>query len=138
MLGPDCNVDPLASEDTYGSGFSEQFRGLFGCTVPADLALFREMLPAKFEMPRDPQVCFYAIDFIVGSLGPYHEVALLLPVTYAGETGKYVLSMALDSSNNTEVIQVASAKKGTWTVDVVASSVSSPGKQDFALAAVLV
>jgi len=47
-------------------------------------------------------------------------------------------TMALDSSNNTEVIQVASAKKGAWTVDVVASNVSSPGKQDFALAVVLV
>lgn len=98
VLGPDCDVDPLASEERYGSGFCEEFRGLFGCTAPADLGLFREMLPAKFEMPSDPQVCFYAIDFIAGSVGPYHEVAILLPITYAGATGKYVLSMPLDNS----------------------------------------
>jgi subtilisin family serine protease len=46
-------------------------------------------------------------------------------------------SLTLDAANNTEVVQVAKAKKGTWTVDVVASNVAS-GPQDFALAAVLV
>jgi len=46
-------------------------------------------------------------------------------------------SLALDATNNTEVVQVSKAKKGKWTVDVVASNVSS-GPQDFALAAVLV
>ena len=46
-------------------------------------------------------------------------------------------SLTLDSTNNVEVVQVTKAKKGTWTVDVVASGVSS-GPQDFAIAAVLV
>lgn len=46
-------------------------------------------------------------------------------------------TLTLDSQNNTEVVQVTKAKKGKWTVDVVASNVSS-GPQDFALAAVLV
>lgn len=46
-------------------------------------------------------------------------------------------ALTLDSTNNTEVIQVTKAKTGTWTVDVVASNVSA-GPQDFALAAVLV
>ena len=46
-------------------------------------------------------------------------------------------TLTLDSTNNVEVIEVRKAKKGDWTVDVVASNVSS-GTQDFALAAVLV
>jgi serine protease AprX len=46
-------------------------------------------------------------------------------------------ALALDATNNTELIQVGSAKTGTWTVDVVASNVSA-GPQDFGLAAVLV
>jgi hypothetical protein len=97
-LGPDCGADPLASKQPYGSGFYQQFSGLFGCTAAADVALFRKMLPEKFEMPADPKVCFYMIDFIISSVGRYHEAAILLPTTYKGESGKYVLTMDLDNT----------------------------------------
>lgn len=50
---------------------------------------------------------------------------------------KSTFTVNLPAANNVEVVQVAKAKKGAWTVDVVASNVSS-GPQDFALAAVLV
>jgi len=96
-LGPDCATNPLDSEQPFGRGFYQEFEGLFGCTAPADLALYREMLPAKFALPANPEVCFYINDFKISSVGPYHEAALLLPVTFAGESGKYVLSMALDN-----------------------------------------
>ena len=43
----------------------------------------------------------------------------------------------MDTSNNVELVEVAKAKKGTWTIDVVASNVAS-GPQDFALAVVAV
>jgi subtilisin family serine protease len=46
-------------------------------------------------------------------------------------------TLTLDSTNNVEVVQVGQAKKGNWTIDVVASNVSA-GPQDFALAVVLV
>lgn len=46
-------------------------------------------------------------------------------------------SLALDSTNNTEVVMVKKAVQGNWIVDVVASNVSS-GPQDFGLAAVLI
>jgi len=46
-------------------------------------------------------------------------------------------AMTLDAANNVELVQVKSAAKGTWVLDVVASNVSA-GPQDFALAAVLV
>jgi hypothetical protein len=100
-LGPGCAVNPLESKRPYGSGFYQQFTGLFGCTAPADLALYRKLLPEKFDMPADPQVCFYTIDFRISGVGPYHEAAILLPVTYKGQTGKYVLTMDLDNSRAT-------------------------------------
>jgi serine protease AprX len=53
------------------------------------------------------------------------------------QTSSTTGTLTLDSTNNVEVIQVRKAKKGNWTVDVVASNVSA-GPQDFALAAVLV
>lgn len=45
--------------------------------------------------------------------------------------------LALDSHNNTELVQVANAAAGTWRIEVVASNVTQ-GPQDYALAAVLV
>jgi len=97
MLGPDCGKDPLANEQPLGRGFFQAFRGLFGCTKPADLALYRQMLPEKFEMPADPQVCFYVFHFAISGVGPYNEAAILMPITYAGQAGKYVLTMPLDN-----------------------------------------
>ncbi len=46
-------------------------------------------------------------------------------------------AMTLDATNNVELVQVSNAKKGTWTIEVVASNVSA-GPQDYAIAAVLV
>jgi hypothetical protein len=97
MLGADCAADPLANLEPLGRGFFQEFRGLFGCTKPADLALYRQMLPEKFEMPADPQVCFYIVHFAVSGVGPYNEAAILMPVEYAGQSGKYVLTMPLDN-----------------------------------------
>jgi serine protease AprX len=47
------------------------------------------------------------------------------------------VGFTLDSRNNVEVVQVAKAAKGQWTVQVIASNVPQ-GPQDHALAAVLV
>ena len=46
-------------------------------------------------------------------------------------------TLALDATNNVEVIEVKNVKKGKWTINVIASNVPS-GPQDFALAAVIV
>ncbi len=45
-------------------------------------------------------------------------------------------TLTLDARNNVEVVDVAKAAKGTWTIDVVASNVSS-GPQDYALVALV-
>ncbi len=46
-------------------------------------------------------------------------------------------ALAMDTRNNVEVVQVAKARKGAWTVTVIASNVVQ-GPQDYAIAAVLV
>jgi hypothetical protein len=46
--------------------------------------------------------------------------------------------MALDASNNVELVQVAGAPAGTWAIEVVASNVAGGGKQDFAVVGVMV
>jgi serine protease AprX len=46
-------------------------------------------------------------------------------------------ALSLDMTNNVEAIHVTKAKRGNWTIEVIASSVSS-GKQDFAIAAVMI
>jgi serine protease AprX len=46
-------------------------------------------------------------------------------------------SLSLDTTNNVEAINVTKAKKGNWTLEVITSNVSS-GKQDFAIAVVLI
>jgi subtilase family serine protease len=55
---------------------------------------------------------------------------------YTGNQPTTSATLAMDASNNTEVVMVRAAAKGNWTIDVVASNVSL-GPQDFALAAVL-
>jgi serine protease AprX len=56
---------------------------------------------------------------------------------YTGnQSASAVGTLALDSANNVEVVDITGAAPGKWTIDVVASSVS-PGPQDFALAAIL-
>ncbi len=52
---------------------------------------------------------------------------------YVGNQGG--TGLTADSKNNVEVVQVANARSGSWTIDVVASNVSH-GPQDFALAVV--
>lgn len=53
------------------------------------------------------------------------------------QPGSGAVALTLDTTNNVEVIEVKHAKKGNWTINVIASNVAQ-GPQDFALAAVLV
>jgi subtilisin family serine protease len=55
---------------------------------------------------------------------------------FVGNQGSASGVLTLDTTNNVEVMQVTSARKGTWNVDVIASNVPH-GPQDFAVAAVL-
>lgn len=56
---------------------------------------------------------------------------------YTGNQRNGLNALVLDSRNNVEVVHVSKAKAGTWTIDVVASSVTQ-GPQDYALVAVQV
>jgi hypothetical protein len=56
---------------------------------------------------------------------------------YVGNQGASSNTLALDGTNNVELLHVAGARKGTWTIEIVASNIVH-GPQDFAIAAVLV
>jgi len=58
--------------------------------------------------------------------------------TYVGNQRRIAnASLAADSNNNVELVQVANARKGSWSISVVASNVPK-GPQDYALAAVAI
>lgn len=56
---------------------------------------------------------------------------------YVGNQRTANADLMMDTTNNVELVQVDNAKKGTWTIDVLASNIAS-GPQDFAVAGVVV
>jgi hypothetical protein len=78
------------------------FRGQRGITVafpPADLALYRSLIPAPFEMPDTPLVAVAVVYYydVTLPLTPYHEGYVVLQCKYQGRTGWYVLTMPVDN-----------------------------------------
>jgi len=77
------------------------FRGQRGITVafpPADLALYRSLIPAPFEMPDTPLVAVAVVYYfdVTLPLTPYREGYVVLQCKYQGRTGWYVLTMPVD------------------------------------------
>jgi len=78
------------------------FRGQRGITVafpPADLALYRSLIPAPFEMPDTPLVAVAIVYYydVTLPLTPYREGYVVLQCKYQGRTGWYVLTMPVDN-----------------------------------------
>jgi hypothetical protein len=78
------------------------FRGQRGITVafpPADLALYRSLIPAPFEMPDTPLVAVAVVYYydVTLPLTPYNEGYVVLQCKYQGRTGWYVLTMPVDN-----------------------------------------
>jgi hypothetical protein len=107
-------------------------RGITAAFAPADVALYRSLLPATFDMPEAPLVVVSIVYYydVTLPLTPYHEGYVSLQCRYEGRTGWYVLTMPVDD-------EVANAggrslgfpkyvadqidldeSNGTWTGDV--------------------
>jgi hypothetical protein len=94
MLAAGCSYKFLFWErniwqDTYG---------IFTMVEPADLELYRELLPASFSMPDQPMVGVYLVHFVdtepwpmtpTKFLFPYYEATILLRCDYEGQIGWY-------------------------------------------------
>ena len=73
-------------------------RGIFAIVEPADLGLYRELLPQQFSMPDQPMVGLYVVHFVdtepwpmsaTEYLFPYFEATVLLRCEYEGQIGWY-------------------------------------------------
>jgi len=66
--------------------------------VPADLALYRSLLPAAFDMPEAPLVAISVVNYydVTLPLTPYSEGYVVMQCRYQGRTGWYVLTMPVD------------------------------------------
>jgi hypothetical protein len=73
-------------------------RGITAAFVPGDLALYRSLLPAVFDMPETPLAAVAVVYYydVTLPLTPYHEGYVVLQCRYQGRTGWYVLTMPVD------------------------------------------
>jgi len=65
---------------------------------PADLELYRSLLPKQFDMPDQPLVVMTVANYydVTLPLVPYHEGYVLLQCKYKGRTGWYTYTMPVD------------------------------------------
>ena len=73
-------------------------RGITAAFPPADLALYRSLLPAAFGLPESPLVVVSVISYhgVDAPLVPYGEGYVLLACRHGGQSGWYVVTMPVD------------------------------------------
>ncbi len=73
-------------------------RDITAAFPPADLALYRSLLPESFDMPDQPLVAVIVADYydVTLPLVPYREGYVALQCKYQGRTGWHVLTMPVD------------------------------------------
>jgi hypothetical protein len=88
-------------QDRRPSSFQGQ-REITASFSPADLGLYRSLLPAVFDMPDQPIVAVSIIDFydVTQPLKPYHEGYVALQCKYQGRTGWHVITMPVDDETS--------------------------------------
>ncbi len=77
-------------------GMWQEFPGIYTAMEPADLKLYRELLPDDLDMPDRPIVAFFIVDYVIVvpyPMGPYLEGAVALSCKYKGVEGWHVLTM---------------------------------------------
>ena len=80
-------------------GTWQDFHGIFTVVEPADLELYRELLPAELEMPEQPAVGVFIVDYVIVvpcPMRPYLEGALGIRCKYNGEVGWHTVTMPLN------------------------------------------
>ncbi len=77
-------------------GMFHEFHGIYTMVEPTDLKLYRALLPAPLEMPDQPVISIFVVDYIDVSPWPmtrYQEGALFLRSKYKGQEGWYCKTM---------------------------------------------
>jgi hypothetical protein len=82
-------------------GMFRQFHGVFTAVEPANLELYRSLLPQPLEMPKRPMVSIFVVDYVKVFPWPmtrYQEAAVSLRCKYNGEEGWHVKTMPVTKS----------------------------------------
>jgi len=77
-------------------------RGITAAFPPADLELYRALLPEQFDMPEQPLVAVSVVDYydVTLPLVPYREGFVAIQCEYQGRTGWHVLTMPVDDETS--------------------------------------
>jgi hypothetical protein len=85
----------------YGQDFMyKEFDGVMLFYTPKDMTAYRELLPALFDLPENPLVEVFVIDYYKmapWALEPYREAAVFLLAKYKGEETWHCITMPVTS-----------------------------------------
>jgi hypothetical protein len=82
-------------------GMFRQFHGIYTAVEPANMKLYRFLLPQPLEMPQRPMVSIFVVDYVKVFPWPmtrYQEAAVSLRCKYNGEEGWHVKTMPVTKS----------------------------------------
>jgi len=135
MLGCSGGGGGGGSPVTVNSDWSYQGqRSITAVFRAADSTLYRQLLPAAFEMPDSLQVIVTVVDYynVTFPLVPYHEGFVMLSCKYQGESGIYTLTMPIDDklANDAgrsigfnkymaDTIHLTESSGGVWNGEVI-------------------
>ncbi|NVN93244.1 MAG: DUF362 domain-containing protein [Desulfuromonadales bacterium] len=91
-----------------GKSSTEWYQGQQSVTAvyqPINSALYRQLLPATFDMPDSLQVIVAIAYYSTVSfpLTPYHEAYVLLACSHQGKSGLYTLTMPVDNKRANDI-----------------------------------
>jgi hypothetical protein len=77
-------------------------RSITAAFPPADVELYRALLPEQFDMPEQPLVAVSVVDYydVTLPLVPYREGYVAIQCEYQGRTGWHVLTMPVDDETS--------------------------------------
>ena len=89
---------PVPTPQDRRPGSFQGQRGITTVFPPADLRLYRSLLPEQFDMPDQPLVAVSVVDYydVTLPLVPYREGFVALQCKYQGRTGWHVVTMPVD------------------------------------------
>jgi hypothetical protein len=107
--------------------------------APADVSLYRSLLPTAFEVPQQPRVLVAVVSYddVTAPLVPYREGYVMLACTYQEEAGWYTLTMPVTDQTASDAghaigfpkyvadrIDLTDGGDGTWAGEVVSQGES--------------
>ncbi|MEW6184701.1 MAG: acetoacetate decarboxylase family protein [Thermodesulfobacteriota bacterium] len=91
----------MLPEKAQAQGFMyQEFDGVYLYYTPQDTAVYRELLPPVFDLPDQPLIWGFVVDYYKmapWSLEPYQEVAIFLLGKYKGEEVWHCITMPVTS-----------------------------------------